>query len=679
MKRQVQAEGVRQWYGDDLISLQSEPMKVLDKFFEDYGNMIISGCKVKGSSITSGLVGLSYEDEGGSIYKVCEFRGLDSVESWPVYLSLSKEVIDGKYASEQTKPIIEQYVAKPDYLQPDGICISINSNGQVFAYESDDTIETRMVTFEEIKNWNRSRAAAVSDVRGGVPSNVNTLNQLYNWVQANYLQKTLRSNSHVSTSTESVATSKAVNDAKTSVISTVRDGVAPAYNTFKKLYDYVVGNYILNSRVSDSHTSSSTNNIASSKAILDAKANVLSVIRNGVSTTYDTIKKLYDYIVNNYISNSRVSNLHTSQSTKNVASSKAVYDAKNSVISTVLGGEVTYNTLKKLYSYVVGNYVAKSSISSSHTSTSEINVASSKAVKEAKSSVISTVLGGESTYNTLKKLYNYVVGNYVAKSSISSSHTSTSTSTVASSKAVSDAKSSILSTIRGSISSTYNSLKKLYDYIGANFVSNSRVNNSYSSTSTTNVASSKAVYDGRNYAINTIRGSISSTYNSLKKLYDYIGANFVSNSRVSNSYSSTSTTNIASSRAVRDSIYHATNRTGFGVIDKWMKTYESQGRNETRCEAIKYTNGLVKLTFMCDEEPGDASGLDVNRVEVPVQFRPVVDVFFVCAGSVSGYDVSQGKLKLGINGKIENGFPTHAAIMYQAIMTPSELSDYYVM
>jgi hypothetical protein len=327
MKRQVQAEGVRQWYGDDLISLQSEPMKVLDKFFEDYGNMIISGCKVKGNSITPGLVGLTYENEGSSIYKVCEFRGLDSVESWPVFLSLSKEVIDGKYASEQTKPIIEQYIAKPDYLEPDGIYISINSNGQVFAYESDDAIETRMVTLREINDWNRSRADAVSDVRGGVPSNVNTLKQLYNWVQANYLQKTLRSNSHTSTSTESVATSKAVNDSKTSVISTIRDGAAPAYNTFKKLYDYVVGNYILNSRVNDSHSSASTNNVASSKAVLDAKTNVLSTIRGGISTTYDTLKKLYDYVVNNYISNGRVSNLHTSQSTTNVASSKAVYDA----------------------------------------------------------------------------------------------------------------------------------------------------------------------------------------------------------------------------------------------------------------------------------------------------------------------------------------------------------------
>jgi hypothetical protein len=306
-------------------------------------------------------------------------------------------------------------------------------------------------------------------------------------------------------------------------------------------------------------------------------------------------------------------------------------------------------------------------------------VASSKAVKDAKSSAVSIVVGGEATYNTLKKLYNYVVGNYVSKSSINSSHTSTSTSTVASSKAVYDAKNSVLSTIRGGVSSSYDTLKELLDYVTGNYVSNSRVSDNHTSSSKTDVASSKAVKDAKSSVISTLLGG-ESTYNTLKKMYNYIAGNYIAKSKISNSYTSTSTTTIASSKAIRDGVNSAKRSIGFDVISSWSRTYSTgNDKYEIEAYAVKYRNGMVKLSFMCDSEPGKASYLDVNRVEVPVQSRPVVDVFFVGAGSVSGNDISQGKLKLGTNGKIEDGFPTHAVVMYQAIMTPSELSDYYVM
>ena len=41
MKRQTQAIGVRDWYGWDFLSLQEEPLKVVDGFFSQYGAFVL--------------------------------------------------------------------------------------------------------------------------------------------------------------------------------------------------------------------------------------------------------------------------------------------------------------------------------------------------------------------------------------------------------------------------------------------------------------------------------------------------------------------------------------------------------------------------------------------------------------------------------------------------------------
>ena len=46
MRRHVQVEGVRRWAGEHIIDLQAEPFKVIDAFFEEFGNCILKGCEV---------------------------------------------------------------------------------------------------------------------------------------------------------------------------------------------------------------------------------------------------------------------------------------------------------------------------------------------------------------------------------------------------------------------------------------------------------------------------------------------------------------------------------------------------------------------------------------------------------------------------------------------------------
>ncbi|MEG1554583.1 MAG: hypothetical protein RR363_06135, partial [Rikenellaceae bacterium] len=60
MKRETQVPGVRRWFGDDLLSLQSEPLKAIDAIIGAYNKpYIIAGCEVTNGKIAKGYVALS--------------------------------------------------------------------------------------------------------------------------------------------------------------------------------------------------------------------------------------------------------------------------------------------------------------------------------------------------------------------------------------------------------------------------------------------------------------------------------------------------------------------------------------------------------------------------------------------------------------------------------------------
>jgi hypothetical protein len=190
MERQVQETGVRDWYGDDFLSIQNEVFSVLDNFFAEYGNMIISGCDVDGQTIAAGLVGLN----GADGYKVCRFAGAQNVTVFPVYLYQHKEEITGEYDSGETKPIKIIYSARITNSLPQGEYVRINQNGTKTSFR--DAIQTaayRLVNDAMINNWNGIEARAASDatsksntvlntLRGSIANDKNSLGKLFNWI-----------------------------------------------------------------------------------------------------------------------------------------------------------------------------------------------------------------------------------------------------------------------------------------------------------------------------------------------------------------------------------------------------------------------------------------------------------------------------------------------------------------
>lgn len=123
MKEHVQKTGVRKYAGDDLIELQSEPLKAIQKFFEEYGMCIIQGCTVTPSgnlyNITPGVVALSGTDaDGNNTFKIVQFAGAENV-SLPVYLILTHTVSTREYGDGKVKPIAYSYVASPTVIRPE--------------------------------------------------------------------------------------------------------------------------------------------------------------------------------------------------------------------------------------------------------------------------------------------------------------------------------------------------------------------------------------------------------------------------------------------------------------------------------------------------------------------------------------------------------------------------------
>lgn len=137
MKRSVQLPGVRKWAGEDLLELQSEGLAILDQFFGQYGDMVISGCDVdaEAGTITPGLVGLTGKDQDGNdTYKVCPFAGAAEIDVFPVYLALRYETITREYADSVVRPIAYQYSAELLRVLPEGRPSIALSSGSVIRF-----------------------------------------------------------------------------------------------------------------------------------------------------------------------------------------------------------------------------------------------------------------------------------------------------------------------------------------------------------------------------------------------------------------------------------------------------------------------------------------------------------------------------------------------------------------
>ena len=115
MKRQTQVLGVRNWYGDAFVSLQEEPLKVIDGFFSQFGAFVLSGCEVKANGskydIAPGLVVLEGPGADNATVKVVvPFAGITAT-ALPVYLTLGCETETDVYNDGNVKPIAHIYKA----------------------------------------------------------------------------------------------------------------------------------------------------------------------------------------------------------------------------------------------------------------------------------------------------------------------------------------------------------------------------------------------------------------------------------------------------------------------------------------------------------------------------------------------------------------------------------------
>lgn len=164
MKRHVQTEGVRRWAGEHIIDLQAEPFKVIDAFFEEFGNCVIRGCGVLNWEdgtyhVEPGLVGLQGTDpEGNKTYKVAPFSGMTEV-TLPAYMVLRFEVVERKYVDEKMHPICCEYRAelvseKPadePFLEitPSGAACFLDVTGVTHKLDQNGNGKDVFVSFEE--------------------------------------------------------------------------------------------------------------------------------------------------------------------------------------------------------------------------------------------------------------------------------------------------------------------------------------------------------------------------------------------------------------------------------------------------------------------------------------------------------------------------------------------------
>lgn len=161
MKRHTQTVGVRRWAGDDLVELQSEPMKVLDAFFAEHGPCIIEGCAVAAAgdnsyNVAAGLVALEAEDaDGVRRVMAMPFAGVSGTPL-PVYLVPEAETVTDVYDDGKVHPIAYDYRATATAVKPsEGSFLTIGTKGGVRFTDAVQDGTHRFITDAERTDWNK--------------------------------------------------------------------------------------------------------------------------------------------------------------------------------------------------------------------------------------------------------------------------------------------------------------------------------------------------------------------------------------------------------------------------------------------------------------------------------------------------------------------------------------------
>lgn len=222
MKEQVQQTGVRKWFGDDWLDIQNELMDIIEGHLGGFGKQfIVSGCKVAANTVTAGIVALN-TTEG---FKLCRFEGASGV-LFPAYFK--PQVVEDYrlYLDGDVKPATKTYNA---------VLSSTNSEGYLELKENNTTDQFvdiiqdskhRFVTDDQIEGWNGAVESALSTIRGGIITSLNTLEKLRVHLQ------------------EKINNIDTGNFDVNEIYATIRGGIEPDLNTLKKLHESITGPYV---------------------------------------------------------------------------------------------------------------------------------------------------------------------------------------------------------------------------------------------------------------------------------------------------------------------------------------------------------------------------------------------------------------------------------------------------
>ncbi|MEG1572836.1 MAG: hypothetical protein RR328_04710, partial [Bacteroidales bacterium] len=123
MKEHVQEPGVRKYAGDDLIELQSEPLKAIQTLFKEYPSCVVQGCEVESLpdgtyTVKPGMLSLKGLDAAGvPCHKLVPFEGATGVVM-PAYFTLTHDTQTRVYGDGKAKPIAHKYKAILSVIVP---------------------------------------------------------------------------------------------------------------------------------------------------------------------------------------------------------------------------------------------------------------------------------------------------------------------------------------------------------------------------------------------------------------------------------------------------------------------------------------------------------------------------------------------------------------------------------
>lgn len=160
MKEQVQELGVRKWFGDDFINMQTELLDAITGAFAGYGCFVFSGAETTVNqdgtvNISAGLAYLISEDGIGKIVRI---EPVSNMQDGDFFWRFGSRTYTRQYKDSQVKNIIVEYYAIRDAEGSQTGKHLFYSQGQTDVHprfrEAIQDASHRFATDSQIANWN---------------------------------------------------------------------------------------------------------------------------------------------------------------------------------------------------------------------------------------------------------------------------------------------------------------------------------------------------------------------------------------------------------------------------------------------------------------------------------------------------------------------------------------------